>query len=102
MRLPDDLAILHQPVRLGVMSVLHRSRRVRLSALREALGVTDGNLATHLRALEEAGFVRLERTWSRDGKQAFVQLTGSGSAALVRYAEAMKAWLAQVAPETKE
>lgn len=94
MRLPDDIAILHQPVRLGVMAVLHRSRRVRLAALREALQVTDGNLATHLRTLEEAGYLRLERTWSRNGKQAFVQLTSQGSAAILAYAKAMQDWLA--------
>ncbi len=94
MRLPDDLALLHQPVRLGVMSVLHRSRRVRLAALREALAVTDGNLATHLRTLEDAGYVRVERTWSREGRQAFVQLTSAGAAAVTRYAQTMQAWLA--------
>lgn len=102
MRLPDDLAILHQPVRLGVMAVLHRSRRVRLAALRDALQVTDGNLATHLRTLSDAGYVRLERTWSHDGKQAFVQLTSEGAAALLRYAQAMTAWLAQVASGDEE
>ena len=93
MQLPDDLAILHQPVRLGAMAVLHRSRRVRLSALRDALGVTDGNLATHVRRLEEAGFVRTERTWSRGGFQASVAITPDGADAVVRYASVMRAFL---------
>ena len=96
MRLPDDLAIIHEPVRLGVMAVLQRSRRVRMAALREALKVTDGNLATHVRRLEEAGFVEVQRGWSHDGFQAFAMLTPSGAAAIVRYAAAMRALLEAV------
>lgn len=102
MRLPDDLRILHQPVRLGIMSSLHRHRRVRVRALRDALQVTDGNLATHLRALADGGYVRVERTWSRDGKQAFAQLTGAGADAIVRYAAAMRLWLGQIEDERRE
>lgn len=93
MHLPDDLAVIHQPVRLRVMAVLHRSRRVRMAALREALELTDGNLATHVRTLADAGYLRVDRTWSRDGKQAFVQLTPAGADAITRYAVAMKQWL---------
>jgi DNA-binding MarR family transcriptional regulator len=99
MRLPEDLAIIHQPVRLGVMAVLHRTRRVRLSTLRDALAVTDGNLATHIGTLEEAGFLQTERSWSREGRQVFVQLTPQGTDAVLRYAKAMREWLASLPTE---
>lgn len=75
---------------------------MRLVALRDALGGTDGNLDTHVRALADAGYVRVERKWSREGKQAFVQLTSQGAEAIVRYAAAMRDWLAQVADGPEE
>ena len=51
--------IIHQPVRLRIMAALgglaHREQ-VDFSYLKEKLGLTDGNLGAHLRALEEAGY----------------------------------------------
>lgn len=96
MQLPADLLVMHQPVRLRIMSTLHRQRRVRFAALRDGLGLTDGNLATHVRRLEESGWVRTERGWSSGGFQTFVQLTPVGSDAIVRYASAMRAFLADI------
>lgn len=69
-------------VRLGIMSVLMVEDGVDFTFLREALQLTDGNLASHLRALEEAGYVLVEKqfvgrrpntryTASAAGKTAF-------------------------------
>ena len=55
--------------------------------------MTDGNLATHVRRLEGSGYVRTGRGWSGDGFQAFVCLTPAGADAILRYAEAMRAFL---------
>ncbi|MFO7573536.1 MAG: transcriptional regulator [Bacteroidales bacterium] len=48
-------------VRLGIMSVLMVSEEVDFISLRETLDVTDGNLASHLRALEDAGYLLSEK-----------------------------------------
>ena len=45
-------------VRLGIMSVLMVNESVDFSALKHLLEVTDGNLASHARSLEEAGYIR--------------------------------------------
>lgn len=69
-------------VRLGIMSVLMVEDAVDFTFLREALQLTDGNLASHLRALEEAGYLLVEKqfvgrrpntryTASTQGKTAF-------------------------------
>lgn len=47
--------------RLGIMSVLMVDDRVDFSTLKDTLQLTDGNLASHLRALEEAEYLRVEK-----------------------------------------
>ncbi|HUH33814.1 MAG TPA: transcriptional regulator [Daejeonella sp.] len=48
-------------VRLGIMSVLMVDERVDFSTLKDTLQLTDGNLASHLRALEEAEYLKVEK-----------------------------------------
>jgi DNA-binding MarR family transcriptional regulator len=50
-------------VRLGIMSVLAVNESMDFAGLKETLAVTDGNLASHLRALEEAGYVTMEKSF---------------------------------------
>jgi DNA-binding MarR family transcriptional regulator len=76
----DD--VVHQRVRLGLLSVLTEVDQADFTFLRERLGLSDGNLSRHLQVLEDAGFVeshkvfegRRPRTWvtsTRAGRQAF-------------------------------
>lgn len=69
-------------VRLGVMAVLMANDTVSFNDLKEALDLTDGNLASHVAALEKAGYVTVNKqfvgkkpnttyTASKEGKQAF-------------------------------
>ena len=68
--------------RLGIMSVLVVNDALSFNALKELLGLTDGNLATHLRALEESGYVDVQKQFigrkpnttysaTETGRQAF-------------------------------
>ncbi len=77
----DD--VVHQRVRLGLLSVLAEVERADFTFLRDRLGLSDGNLSRHLQVLEEAGFVEIHkvfegrrpRTWvtaTRTGRQAFL------------------------------
>ncbi len=50
-------------VRLGIMSVLAVNTSMDFISLRDALDVTDGNLASHLRALEDAGYIFMEKSF---------------------------------------
>jgi DNA-binding MarR family transcriptional regulator len=47
--------------RLGIMSVLMVKERADFNTLKETLQLTDGNLASHLRALEEAEYIKVEK-----------------------------------------
>ncbi len=48
-------------IRLGLMSILIVNDSYDFNSLKAALGVTDGNLASHLRALEENGLIRVSK-----------------------------------------
>ncbi|MCK7540981.1 MAG: transcriptional regulator [Marinilabiliales bacterium] len=50
-------------IRLGIMSVLAVSTSMDFTGLKETLAVTDGNLASHLRALEEGGYISMEKSF---------------------------------------
>lgn len=74
--------MVHQRVRLGILSVLDEADEADFAYLRGALGLTDGNLSRNLQVLEEAGYVKIDkrfegrrpRTWvlaTREGRRAF-------------------------------
>lgn len=48
-------------IRLGVMSVLSVNESADFNTLKELMGLTDGNLASHLKALESIGYIRSEK-----------------------------------------
>lgn len=50
-------------VRLGIMSVLMVNEYANFTSLKELLGVTDGNIASHIKALEKEGYVRVEKSF---------------------------------------
>ena len=76
----DD--IIHSRIRLAIMAVLAGVERAEFTFLREQVGATDGNLGTHLKKLEEAGYVTVHKHFvdrkpvshyilSKRGRQAF-------------------------------
>ena len=50
-------------VRLGIMSVLMVNEFADFNSLKELLGVTDGNIASHIKALEKEGYVKVEKSF---------------------------------------
>lgn len=71
-------------IRLGIMSVLMVNESADFNTLKELLGATDGNLASHTKALEAESYIRIEKQFigkkpntsymaTREGKQAFLE-----------------------------
>jgi len=83
----DD--VIHGRLRLGVMAYLAASSPAIFGELKEKVGATDGNLSTHLRKLEEAGYVRQEKRFVGKRPQTRVFITDAGRAA-------WKAWIDQM------
>ncbi|MFC9277779.1 winged helix-turn-helix domain-containing protein [Streptomyces collinus] len=76
----DD--VVHQRVRLGILTVAHQARRVEFSFLRTTLGLTAGNLSQHLAVLEKAGLIDIEKGYEGKRARTWLSLTPAGDQAL--------------------
>jgi DNA-binding MarR family transcriptional regulator len=76
----DD--VVHQRVRLGIMTIAHEARRVEFGFLRTTLDLTAGNLGQHLTVLEKAGLVDIEKGYEGKRPRTWVSLTPAGETAL--------------------
>ncbi len=85
---------IHEPVRLKLMvQLVAEGPQLRFTYLRDALKLTQGNLASHLRALETAGFVTVEKREALADAATYVRITDEGNAAFAAYLEALNAAL---------
>ncbi|NOZ77940.1 MAG: transcriptional regulator [Acidobacteria bacterium] len=85
--------LIHAPVRLEIMSALAVNEQAEFTFLRKVTGTTDGNLATHLRRLEEAGYVEVEKRFVKRRPQTLYRLTETGRAAFDHYLDELEALL---------
>jgi DNA-binding MarR family transcriptional regulator len=85
--------IIHQPVRLRIMAALvtlEAGNEVDFTYLRDLLEVTDGNLGAHLRKLEEAGYIAVNKTFIERKPRTFVAATKAGREAFQEHVEALE------------
>ena len=88
--------VVHQPTRLAIMVVLHEASRADFGYLKKALGLTDGNLGRHLTALDEAGYVALEKGYEGRRPRTWATLTSNGRKALRRELRQMEGLIRRV------
>ncbi len=79
----DDL--IHGRVRLAIMAYLSGAGSADFTLLRKKVGVTDGNLSVHIRKLEEAGYIRVEKKFSARRPLTICHLSKRGRAAWIAY-----------------
>ena len=72
----------HQRHRLGILTITSEARQADFGYLRDALGLTPGNLSRHLTVLEDAGMVQVEKGYEGRRPRTWVRITGQGRAAL--------------------
>jgi len=87
---------IHQTVRLRIMAVLatlEPSDEVDFSYLRDLLEVTDGNLGAHLRKLEEAGYIAVNKAFVERKPRSFVSATPEGRRGFQEHVVALEAIL---------
>jgi DNA-binding MarR family transcriptional regulator len=77
-------------VRLGIMSVLAVSKSMDFTGLRESLSVTDGNLASHLRALEDAGYITMEKSFINRKPNTKYTITDDGLESFMSHIRALE------------
>lgn len=87
---------LHQPTRLRIMAFLFRARVAAVVTVRDALGLTDGNLAGHLQKLETEGYVKTGRVLRGVRFELQASITTEGSTALLHYVGTLRNMLDQI------
>lgn len=83
----DD--IIHGRVRLGVMAYLADAEAADFTELKTLLDVTQGNLSVHLRKLEDAGYVSIDKSFLGRKPLTRVRMTEQGRAAFAAYLDAI-------------
>lgn len=83
----DD--VIHGRLRLGIMAILAGAGGAEFTELRARLQATDGNLSVHLRKLEEAGYVAIEKAFAGKKPVTRVAMTKAGRKAFVAYLDAI-------------
>src|ERR1022692_5045449 len=74
--------VVHQRVRLGLLTIANEARRVEFRFLQESMALTAGNLSQHIRVLEEAGFIRVTKGAAGRRPRTWVSITRAGRTAL--------------------
>lgn len=84
----DD--VIHGRLRLGIMAYLSTASPAIFGELKDKVGATDGNLSTHLRKLEEAGYIKQEKRFVGRRPQTRVFLTDKGRKAWFAWIDQMQ------------
>jgi len=88
--------VVHQRVRLGILTIAHEARRVEFGYLRTQLELTAGNLSQHLGVLENAGLVEVEKGYAGKRGRTWITLTAAGTTALAEEIGRLKLLIARV------
>jgi DNA-binding MarR family transcriptional regulator len=87
---------IHQPVRLRIMAALvtlETGNEVDFTYLRDLLEVTDGNLGAHLRKLEEAGYIAINKAFVERKPHTYVSATAAGRRVFQEHVAALESIL---------
>lgn len=88
--------VIHAPARLRIVATLATlpdGDELSFTRLQDILDLTPGNLITHLRKLEDAGYVSTEKTGNGTAGKTTVALTGEGRKALDDYTQVLRGLL---------
>jgi DNA-binding HxlR family transcriptional regulator len=88
---PDLDRLIHERIRLGIVSALAVNRSLTFNELKALLKTTDGNLSVHARKLEEADYILCTKSFDGRLPKTEYRLTASGRRALERYLNHMEA-----------
>lgn len=88
--------LIHERVRLGIVSALAVNRSLSFNELKAMLGTTDGNLSVHARKLEDAGYLTCTKGFEGRVPKTLFRLTGAGRRALEQYLDHMESLIQTV------
>lgn len=89
-QISDVDRVIHEPARLMIVSLLYALKEADFVFLQRESELTRGNLSSHLVRLEEAGYVRIEKTFRGKVPLTLCSLTRAGRTAFEAYRQAFK------------
>ena len=91
--------VIHEKGRLAIVSMLAAAPELSFTDLRDSLGMTDGNLTTHLRTLQEAGYLSVTKSFQNNRPLTTCALTAAGKKAFTRYVAVLERIIQQHKPD---
>lgn len=89
--MPDLDRLIHERMRLGIVSALAANESLTFNELKKLLKTTDGNLSVHARKLEEANYIACAKSFQGRMPKTEYRLTEAGRKALEKYLNHMEA-----------
>ncbi|MEO7962138.1 MAG: transcriptional regulator [Ginsengibacter sp.] len=83
-------------VRLGIMSTLMVNNEINFNDLKELIDVTDGNLASHIKSLEEAGYVKVNKGFIGRKTNTTYAVTKTGQKAFQQHLQALEIMIKKI------
>ena len=93
LELPELDRLIHERIRLGIVSALATNASLSFNDLKRILKTTDGNLSVHARKLEEAQYVSCVKFFEGRVPRTEYRLTATGRRALAEYLDQMEEWI---------
>ena len=90
--------VIHEKGRLAIMSMLAASPDLSFTELRDALEMTDGNLTTHIRTLQEAGYISVSKSYKQNRPLTTCSLTAGGKKVFANYVNLLEQIVRQNKP----
>ena len=90
--------VIHEKVRLALMSLLAASTQLSFTEMRDTLNMTDGNLTAHMRTLQEAGYVSVTKEFQGGRPLTTYSLTAQGRKAFATYINLLEQIVQQTKP----
>ena len=91
--------VIHEKGRLAIMSMLAASPVLSFTEMRDALNMTDGNLTTHIRTLQETGYVSVTKSFQNNRPLTTCSLTAEGKKAFTSYLDLLEQIIRQNRPD---
>jgi len=93
---PNLDRLIHERLRLGIISALAANESLTFSDLKRLMSTTDGNLSVHARKLEEAGYISCTKFFEGRLPKTEYKLTAAGRTALEKYLSHMESLIKQM------
>jgi DNA-binding MarR family transcriptional regulator len=87
--------VIHEKGRLAIMSTLAAAPEMSFTELRDLLGMTDGNLTTHIRILQQEGFISVAKSYQNNRPLTTCSLTKAGRKAFAGYIDLLEKIVSQ-------